>query len=78
MSDSTIRDNLMRVRERIARAAARAGRDPSGITLVCVSKTKPAELVREALEPEQRTSGRTTFRRRRRKCLWPAPARAGT
>jgi hypothetical protein len=50
MSDSTIRDNLMRVRERIARAAARAGRDPSGITLVCVSKTKPAELVREALE----------------------------
>jgi len=29
------------VRERIARAAARAGRDPAGVTLVAVTKTKP-------------------------------------
>lgn len=50
MNQGTIRDNLMRVRENIARAAGKAGRDPSEITLVCVSKTKPAELVREALE----------------------------
>ena len=31
------------VRERIARAAARSGRDPAGVTLVAVTKTKPLE-----------------------------------
>ena len=36
------------VRERIARAAARAGRPPAAITLIGVSKTQPAEAVREA------------------------------
>jgi pyridoxal phosphate enzyme (YggS family) len=36
------------VRERIARAAARAARRPDDITLVAVSKTQPAEVVREA------------------------------
>jgi PLP dependent protein len=36
------------VRERIARAARRAGRHPEEITLVAVSKTHPPERVREA------------------------------
>jgi len=36
------------VRERIARAAARAGRSPDEITLVAVSKTHPPERIREA------------------------------
>jgi pyridoxal phosphate enzyme (YggS family) len=36
------------VRERLSRAAARAGRAPHEITLVAVSKTHPAEAVREA------------------------------
>jgi pyridoxal phosphate enzyme (YggS family) len=36
------------VRERIARAATRAGRRPEEITLVAVSKTHPPERVREA------------------------------
>jgi len=35
---------------RIARAAERAGRDPSGIRLLAVTKTHPAELVRRAAE----------------------------
>lgn len=35
------------VRERIARAAGRAGRRPEEVTLVAVSKTHPAERVRE-------------------------------
>ena len=35
--------NLARVRERIAKAAARAGRDPASVTLVAVGKTKPLE-----------------------------------
>ena len=40
--------NLARIRERIARAAARAGRKPEEITLVAISKTFPAEAIREA------------------------------
>lgn len=36
---------LARVRERIASAARRAGRDPDAITLVAVTKTVPAEVV---------------------------------
>ena len=37
--------NLTRVRERIGEAALRAGRDPTEITLVAVTKTVPAEVV---------------------------------
>ncbi len=44
-----IRENLERVQERIANAAHRAARDASEITLVAVSKTKPAALIREAV-----------------------------
>ncbi len=36
------------VRERIARAAARAGRSSDDVTLVAVSKTQPIDAVREA------------------------------
>ena len=46
MLDSVvIRARLADVRERIARAAARAGRDPSYIKLIAVSKTFPASIV---------------------------------
>ena len=45
---STIRDNIARVRQTIAEAAVRAGRDPSEVKLVAVSKTKSAEEVAEA------------------------------
>jgi PLP dependent protein len=38
-----------RVLERIAAAAGRAGRDPTAVTLVAVSKTVPAEAVRDAV-----------------------------
>ncbi len=37
--------NLARVQERIAEAALRAGRDPTEVTLVVVTKTHPAEMV---------------------------------
>ncbi len=46
---SSIADNLARVRERIARAAERAGRRPEQIRLVAVTKTVPAARVKEAL-----------------------------
>ncbi len=44
---ASIAANVARVRERIARAAERAGRRPDEITLVAVSKTFSAEAVRE-------------------------------
>ena len=43
-----IKDNIARVKERIAESAGRAGRDMSGIKLIAVSKTKPAEDIYEA------------------------------
>ncbi len=46
-------DNLVRVRERIERAALNAGRDSGDITLVAVSKTHPATAVQAALAAGQ-------------------------
>ena len=54
---ATIADNLRRVRERIANAAIAAGRKPDDVTLVAVSKTKPIEAVRAALEAGQTVFG---------------------
>jgi hypothetical protein len=46
----TLADRLRIVRERIARAAGRAGRDPAGILLLAVTKVFPAEIVRQAYD----------------------------
>jgi pyridoxal phosphate enzyme (YggS family) len=40
---------IAEVKERINSAARRSGRDPAGVTLVAVTKTFPAEVVREAI-----------------------------
>lgn len=48
MTDSSIAQNVSLIRERIANAAAKASRDISEITLIGVSKTQPAEALREA------------------------------
>lgn len=45
---ATIADNLQRVHERIGRACAQAGRDPTGVRLLAVSKTWDAAAVQEA------------------------------
>ncbi len=45
---SDLKSNLARIHERIARAAERAGRRADEVTLVAVSKTFPAEAIREA------------------------------
>jgi pyridoxal phosphate enzyme (YggS family) len=55
MIDS-IAENLRRVQDRIANAAVALGREPGAITLVAVSKTKPAEAVAAAL-----AAGQTVF-----------------
>ncbi len=47
---SAIKDNLLRVQERIERAAQKAGRDPRGIKLVAVSKTVDVARIKEAIE----------------------------
>jgi len=46
----TIKENLLRVRERIKRAAQRSKRDPSEIKLVAVSKTVETARIKEAIE----------------------------
>ncbi len=45
-----LRENLARVRERMALAAQSAGRNPEEIRLVAVTKGQPAEVVRAACE----------------------------
>lgn len=45
---SLLERNIRIVTERIAQAAARAGRNPDAITLVAVTKTVPAEIVAAA------------------------------
>lgn len=54
--DGAISDRLKQVRKRIAAACVRAGRAPSDVRLVAVSKTKPAELIRETI-----AAGQTVF-----------------
>lgn len=53
----SIADELAKVRDRIARAAAAVSRDPNEIRLIAVSKTKPPSAVREAYEAGHRDFG---------------------
>lgn len=45
----SIKDNVLKVRERIEEAAHRAGRGPDDILLVGITKTHPASVVEEAI-----------------------------
>jgi pyridoxal phosphate enzyme (YggS family) len=53
----SIADNLARLHNEIADAAARAHRPPADIALMAVSKTHPAEAVLEAIAAGQRLFG---------------------
>ncbi len=53
----TIAASLAAVRDRIAAAAAQAGRQPSEVTLVAVAKTRPEADVRAACAAGQRVFG---------------------
>ncbi len=55
--DATVASNLQSVRTRIDAAARRAGREPSGIRLIAVSKTFSADHVRAAWAAGQRDFG---------------------
>lgn len=52
--------NLARVRDEIAQAAAKAGRDAAAIALVAVSKTQPPEAIAAALAAGQHAFGENT------------------
>src|SRR6266853_5005772 len=57
MDRQQIRDNLMRVQERIGAAARNVGRRSEEITLIGVSKTQPPEAIRAAYEAGLRHFG---------------------
>ena len=57
MTQTSVRENLLRIQERIASAAARAGRPAEEITLIGVSKTHSASAIREAFEAGVRHFG---------------------
>ncbi|MDO4261586.1 MAG: YggS family pyridoxal phosphate-dependent enzyme [Eubacteriales bacterium] len=52
-----VAENYRAVEERIRLACARSGRDPEDVTLIAVSKTKPVEMIREAMEAGARVFG---------------------
>ncbi len=53
----TIASNLSAIRERVARAARRSGRNPDDVSLMAVTKTFPAATILEAYEAGQRLFG---------------------
>jgi hypothetical protein len=57
MKHSSVRENLLRIQERIAKAAQRAGRRPGEITLIGVSKTHSAEAIQVAFDAGVRHFG---------------------
>src|SRR5581483_7892133 len=63
----SIADNLEHVRERIACAAARAGRMAGDVELVAITKTHPAEKVSEAIAAGQTLFGESRVQEARAK-----------
>lgn len=55
--NNDIKDNIREVRKKIEEAALKAGRKPSDITLIDVSKTKPVEDIEAAAECGERVFG---------------------
>ena len=64
---SSIAENLERVREQIASAAANSGRSADDVELVAITKTHPAEQVREAIEAGQTLFGESRVQEARAK-----------
>lgn len=50
LMENSIAENIEIIRQKISAAALRSGRRPGGITLVAVSKTVPADLIKAAHE----------------------------
>ena len=71
----SIAENIAAIRARIAASAHRAGRDPNDIALMAVSKTNPADKIREAYEAGQRLFGENRVQefaaKYRARCCFP-------
>jgi len=63
----SIAENLQRVREQITAAAAKTGRSIDDIVLIAISKTHPAEKVREAIDAGQTLFGESRVQEARAK-----------
>jgi PLP dependent protein len=63
----SLRARLEEVRERIAHAASRAGRDPASVRLVAISKTVSADAIRAAADAGQIDFGENTVQEALRK-----------
>ena len=64
---SSIAENLERVREQIASASAKSGRSTDDVELVAITKTHPAEKVRQAIEAGQTLFGESRVQEARAK-----------
>jgi pyridoxal phosphate enzyme (YggS family) len=53
----SVKDKLALVQQQITQAAIQSGRTPEEIQLIAVSKTKPVELIKEALAAKQTAFG---------------------
>jgi hypothetical protein len=73
---SPIAQNLENVKQRIAAAARRAGRDPAAVRLVAVSKTVATDLVRQAAAAGQRLFGENYLQEARAKIAALGPGLA--
>ena len=52
-----VAENYRMVDKKVEEACARSGRDPKDVTLIAVSKTKPIEMIEEAMEAGARVFG---------------------
>src|SRR5215470_3068906 len=64
---NAVLENLERVREQIARAAAKSSRTADDVELVAISKTHPTEKVREAIDAGQTLFGESRVQEARGK-----------
>src|SRR5215472_11413152 len=64
---NSVSENLERVREQIAQAAAKGSRTADDVELVAITKTHPAEKVREAIEAGQTLFGESRVQEARAK-----------
>lgn len=67
---SNIKANVEQVRQQVAAAACRAGRDPGAVTIIAVSKTRTVEEIREALAAGMTHLGENRVQELKEK--WPA------
>lgn len=70
MSSDTADSRLSAIRDRIARAAAIARREPGDVTLIAISKTHAAEAIRPLIAAGQRVFGENRVQEAAAK--WPA------